>query len=61
MAKSANCARALEPFGVYWLEEPLRTDDLDGYAALRRSMSVRIAAGEMVRGAHEPPRARTVE
>jgi D-galactarolactone cycloisomerase len=48
-----QCARALEPLGVEWLEEPLRTDDIDGYAALRRGTSLRLAAGEMVRGAHE--------
>jgi D-galactarolactone cycloisomerase len=45
------CARALEPLGVEWLEEPLRTDDVEGYAALRRATSLRIAAGEMVRDA----------
>ena len=45
--------RALEPLGVYWLEEPLRTDDLEGYAALRRLTSLRLAAGEMVRSAQE--------
>jgi D-galactarolactone cycloisomerase len=45
------CARALEPLGVEWLEEPLRTDDVAGYAALRRATSLRIAAGEMVRDA----------
>jgi L-alanine-DL-glutamate epimerase-like enolase superfamily enzyme len=38
---------------VYWLEEPLRTDDVDGYAALRSRTDLRLAAGEMVRGAHE--------
>ena len=53
VATAVACARALEPLGVYWLEEPLRTDDLDGYAALRRSTGIRIAAGEMVRAAHE--------
>jgi D-galactarolactone cycloisomerase len=53
VATAAQCARALEPLGVYWLEEPLRTDDLDGYRALRGLTDVRIAAGEMVRGAHE--------
>ncbi len=53
VATAAACGRALEPLGVYWLEEPLRTDDVEGYAALRRLTSVRIAAGEMVRGAHE--------
>ncbi len=45
------CARALEPLGVEWLEEPLRTDDVVGYAALRAATSLRIAAGEMVRDA----------
>jgi D-galactarolactone cycloisomerase len=53
VATAAACARALEALDVYWLEEPLRTDDVDGYAALRRSTSIRIAAGEMVRFAHE--------
>jgi L-alanine-DL-glutamate epimerase-like enolase superfamily enzyme len=50
---AAQCARALEPLGVYWLEEPLRTDDVDGYRSLRRRTDLRLAAGEMVRSAHE--------
>ena len=53
VATAAQCARALERLGVYWLEEPLRTDDPDGYAALRRLTDLRIAAGEMVRTAAE--------
>jgi D-galactarolactone cycloisomerase len=53
VATAAQCARALEPLGVYWLEEPLRTDDLDGYRGLRGLTGLRIAAGEMVRSAHE--------
>jgi L-alanine-DL-glutamate epimerase-like enolase superfamily enzyme len=53
VATAIQFARALEPLGVYWLEEPLRTDDVDGYAALRRGTDLRIASGEMVRGAHE--------
>ena len=36
VATAIQCARALEPLGVYWLEEPLRTDDIEGYALLRR-------------------------
>jgi D-galactarolactone cycloisomerase len=48
-----QCARALESLAIEWLEEPLRTDDVDGYAALRRGTSLRLAAGEMVRAAHE--------
>ena len=53
VATAAQVARALEPLGVYWLEEPLRTDDLDGYVALRSLTSLRLAAGEMVRCAQE--------
>jgi D-galactarolactone cycloisomerase len=53
VAAASQCARALEPLGVYWLEEPLPTDDVDGYAMLRRRTSLRIAAGELVRGSFE--------
>jgi L-alanine-DL-glutamate epimerase-like enolase superfamily enzyme len=53
VATAVQCARALEPLDVYWLEEPLRTDDVDGYRALRRSTTLRLAAGEMVRSADE--------
>jgi D-galactarolactone cycloisomerase len=53
VATASQCAQALEPLAVYWLEEPLRTDDVSGYATLRRRTSLRIAAGEMVRGAFE--------
>ncbi len=53
LATAAQCARELEGLGVYWLEEPLRADDPEGYAALRRLTSLRIAAGEMCRTATE--------
>jgi D-galactarolactone cycloisomerase len=53
VATAIQCARALEPLGVYWLEEPLPTHDVEGYARLRRGTSLRVAAGEMVRGLHE--------
>lgn len=53
VATAAQVARALEPLGVHWLEEPLATSSVDGYAALRRLTSLRLAAGEMVRSAHE--------
>jgi L-alanine-DL-glutamate epimerase-like enolase superfamily enzyme len=53
VAAAAAFARELERLGVYWLEEPLRSDDIDGYAALRRRTNIRLAAGELVRGAHE--------
>ena len=39
-------ARKFEEFDIYWLEEPLVPDDLDGYARLANAVDVRIAAGE---------------
>jgi D-galactarolactone cycloisomerase len=53
VATAASFARELERIGAYWLEEPLRTDDYEGYAALRRRTDMRLAAGEMVRSAAE--------
>jgi L-alanine-DL-glutamate epimerase-like enolase superfamily enzyme len=49
VATAAECARALEELDVYWLEEPLRAEDPDAYAALRELTGIRLAAGEMVR------------
>jgi L-alanine-DL-glutamate epimerase-like enolase superfamily enzyme len=53
VATAARVANELGALGVYWLEEPLRCDDYDGYAALRRRTDLRIAAGEMVRSMAE--------
>jgi len=39
-------AKAFEQFNIFWLEEPLPPDDLDGYARLSQATNVRIAAGE---------------
>ena len=39
-------ARRFEPYGIYWLEEPLRPDNVAGYAELARATPLRIAAGE---------------
>lgn len=53
VAEAVQAARAFERMGVYWLEEPLPTGDVQGYAELRSKTALRIAAGEMVRQAHE--------
>lgn len=39
-------AHAFAGYGIEWLEEPLREDDVDGYAWLRDRSPVPIAAGE---------------
>ena len=56
LATAEECARALGDLGVFWLEEPLDTTDIEGYAALRENSPVPIAAGEMVRSLSETRR-----
>ena len=41
-----DCARAIEPFAVHWIEEPLPPGDLRGYAELRLRSPIPLAAGE---------------
>ena len=50
---AVRVARELERLGVYWMEEPLHRGDYVGMRALRESVDVRIAGGEMTRQAHE--------
>jgi L-rhamnonate dehydratase len=38
--------KRFEPYNIFWLEEPLRPNDLRGYKKLANSTSIRIAAGE---------------
>ncbi len=46
-AKTAlKMAKRFSDYDVYWLEEPLHPDDLDGYARLSQGTDMRIAAGE---------------
>ncbi len=47
-------AKAMEEYGVYWLEEPLDAYDYDGLAELRRHLTtLRLAGGELNRGPEE--------
>lgn len=41
-----ECARAIEPFGIHWIEEPLPPGDFRGYAELRLRSPIPLAAGE---------------
>jgi D-galactarolactone cycloisomerase len=41
-------AKMLADFGVYWFEEPLAPDDLEGYARLTDASPVKIAHGEVL-------------
>jgi len=41
-------ARMLADYGVYWFEEPLVPDDMEGYARLTELSPVKIAHGEVL-------------
>ena len=52
--RAARAIEAWEPYGVYFVETPLWSDDLDAYAELaRRVAPMRIAAGEWLATRHE--------
>jgi L-alanine-DL-glutamate epimerase-like enolase superfamily enzyme len=53
LATAKDFAAELVRLGAYWLEEPLPTEDVDGYAELTRGGDLRIAAGEFVRSTAE--------
>ncbi len=46
VAEAIRRARAFEPFGLAWLEEPLPAEDLGGHAELARHTPIPIAVGE---------------
>ncbi|GAA3512060.1 L-talarate/galactarate dehydratase [Actinocatenispora rupis] len=45
--------RALEEFGLEWIEEPLDAYDTAGHAALAAALDTPVASGEMLAGAAE--------
>ncbi|HIZ36838.1 MAG TPA: mandelate racemase/muconate lactonizing enzyme family protein [Candidatus Ruania gallistercoris] len=46
-------ARAIEPFDIAWLEEPMPADDRDGHAWLARQTPIPIAVGETLTTAEQ--------
>jgi L-alanine-DL-glutamate epimerase-like enolase superfamily enzyme len=46
LAHAVELVQRYEALGVRWFEEPLPPDEIEDYAALRRTTSVPIAAGE---------------
>ncbi len=45
-AEAIQLARAMEPYDVHWLEEPVPPEDLDGYLEVKRQSRILIAGGE---------------
>jgi len=48
VSESIRRARAFEPFGLAWLEEPLPAEDLGGHVELARAAPMPIAVGESI-------------
>jgi L-alanine-DL-glutamate epimerase-like enolase superfamily enzyme len=51
--KAIEVAERLERLNVYWVEEPLHRGDYNGYTALKKSVGIKIAGGEMTREPYE--------
>ncbi len=44
--EAIRLARAMEPYDVYWFEEPVPPEDIDGYIEVRQKSRIPIAGGE---------------
>ena len=51
--RALRVAEALAEFDIFFLETPLWTDDIDGYAELTAASPIRIACGEWLSSRHE--------
>lgn len=47
-ATARTMIRALEPFGIDWVEQPIHADDIGGFRLLRQDTSARLMADESV-------------
>ena len=45
-AMAIEMGRAMEPYNLYWLEEPVSTDDLEGSAEVAQALSTPVAGYE---------------
>lgn len=50
MASAGRIIKMLEPFDVFFLEEPVPPENVDAMAALQRSTNIPIATGEGIQG-----------
>ena len=44
--EATRLARKMERYDVYWFEEPVPPEDLDGYVEIKRNTSILLAGGE---------------
>lgn len=50
---AVQLVKEIEPYKVFFVEEPLKSDDLPGYRKLAHAVNARIACGEQLAGLHE--------
>jgi L-alanine-DL-glutamate epimerase-like enolase superfamily enzyme len=53
LSQAIQIGRKLQEYNVFWLEDPLASDDWDDVATLKNSLDLPIAAGESVCGKWE--------
>jgi len=41
-----DVGRRMEPYSIYWFEEPVPPEDIEGYIEVKRALNIPIAAGE---------------
>ncbi|MCZ9880468.1 mandelate racemase/muconate lactonizing enzyme family protein [Arthrobacter sp. B2a2-09] len=52
-AMARTMIKALEPFDVDWVEQPILADDIDGFLLVRQNTGMRLMADEAVVDAHD--------
>ncbi len=50
--QAVQMGRELERYDVYWLEDPVASDDADDLAEVTRALDMTVAAGETLSGKH---------
>ena len=64
VATAVEVGRALQDLGIYWFEEPIAPNDVEGYVKLSCTLDIRLAAGEadfMAQGARDFFRAGAID
>jgi mannonate dehydratase len=51
--EAARLGRALEPHGLFWLEDPTPADNQDGFRLIRQHTTTPIAVGEVFTSIHD--------
>ncbi len=45
-SEAIKIARKMEPFNIYWFEEPVPPEDIEGYVEVKNNSAIPIAGGE---------------